>query len=145
MKRYFLPANYKQTVYELFLLKQGSRSTEKYSEDLLDLTIWNHVHESDAQKATRYKVRLRVNHLINMQKSRVWNFEEACQLILKLKVNMIDIPSGLMGSLPLDLHPSNAPQESYIAFNASVSNKQHRACFQYNQSNRREKKKASSS
>lgn len=62
----YLPAEYKQTLYERF------RSIADYYEEFIELTIKNCVCESDTHKAG-----LRAYILLKMQKSGVWSFEGA--------------------------------------------------------------------
>lgn len=62
LKEHFLTVEYEQTLYiKMTRLKQDNKSVEKYKEEFVDVTIFNKISETKAQKAARYRKRLRLD------------------------------------------------------------------------------------
>lgn len=100
---------------KIFLLKQASRSVEEYFDEFLDLSIRNCMHETYAQKSTRYKARPRSDLWLEMQKSRsVVSRKSICCPKIRGKHEWSTFQEGGLSTrgFPSSLSSSSAPQES---------------------------------
>ena len=89
MKEQFLPTDYEQLMYtKLFSLKQGTKSVKEYTKEFHELNIWNQVWESDAQLATRYKARLRMEIQLETIAAHTYTVDDMYQLALKIEEDL---------------------------------------------------------